>query len=363
MDRREPPSDPRWPSGDGTPVEFGAEWRPRFIVTVDTEEEFDWDGPFTRDQHGLEHVRAMPRFQTFCEKAGVNPIYLVDYPIVSDRAAAEMLSGWCRAGTADVGVQLHPWVSPPFEETVSVHNSYACNLPPELERQKFGLLYEAILRNIGVESKIYRAGRYGAGAASPAILQEFGLDCDTSVRSLFDYRAQGGPNYAATPLVPYWLSKGCLAELPVTSVLAGHLGPRAAGLFRASEGRANMRAALSRLGLVERIALTPEGISAEKAIEAVDAALTQKLPLLVFSFHSPSLAPGFTPYVRSEAEVELLYDWWTRLFAHCAARGVDPVTLPDLRAAMRAGRTGTREVSGGPGGTRTPDLAVMSGQL
>ena len=336
MDQREPPCDPRWPLGDGVPVDFGPKWRPRFIVTIDTEEEFDWNGPFTRDGHDLQHVAAMPRFQRFCEHHAVRPIYLVDYPIATDGAAAEMLSGWCRGGQADVGVQLHPWVSPPFEKAVSVHNSYACNLPPNLERRKFAALYEAIERHVGVESKIYRAGRYGAGPASPAILGEFGLDCDSSVRSLFDYRGQGGPDYSGAPLAPYWLKRGTLAELPVTSLLSGLLGPKGAGLFHANGTRPNLRAVLSRLGLVERIALTPEGISAGKAVAAVDAALAQKLPLLVFSFHSPSLAPGYTPYVRSTADLETFYAWWETVFAHCAARGIAPITLDALRTGLHA---------------------------
>ncbi len=338
IDHRAPDLDARWPMGDGTAVDFGAGWTPRAIVTVDTEEEFDWNGPFTRGKHGLRHVSALPRFQAFCTSHAVKPIYLVDYSIVQDPAAAEMLRGWCADDLADVGVQLHPWVSPPFEEAVNVRNSYACNLPPQLERRKFAQLYEAIVENIGVESKIYRAGRYGAGPASPAILREFGLDCDTSVRSLFDYRGQGGPDYARTPLAPYWLRAGTLAELPVTSVLAGLIGARGAGLFRASENRPNMRAALSRLGLVERIALTPEGISQDKALQALDAAIDQRLPLLTFSFHSPSLAPGHTPYVQTEADVERLYGWWDALLTACAARGVRPIDLAGLRARIHGNK-------------------------
>lgn len=334
MEHREPPCDPRWPLGDGTPVDFGEQWRPRYVITIDTEEEFDWDGPFTRDRHGLKHIAAMPRFQDFCQAHGVCPIYLVDYPVAKNGAAAEMLAAWCRARQADVGVQLHPWVSPPFEEDITDRNSYACNLPADLERRKFGALYDAIARNIGVESRIYRAGRYGAGPATPAILREFGLDCDTSVRSLFDYRGQDGPNYAETPIAPYWLEPERLAELPVTTVLSGVLGPKGARLFRASEKRPNMRAALSRSGLVERIALTPEGISTEKAITAVDAAISQGLPLLVFSFHSPSLAPGFTPYVKNEGDLEKLYAWWQTLLTHCAARGIAPIGLDELRDAI-----------------------------
>jgi hypothetical protein len=37
-----------------------------------------------------------------------------------------------------------------------------------------------------------------------------------------------------------------------------------------------------------------------------------QLPVLVFSFHSPSLAPGFTPYVRNEDDLLRFYDWWRR---------------------------------------------------
>ena len=62
------------------PIARLQDWNcPRFIVTVDTEEEFDWSGPFTRDRHGLSHLRAIDPFQKLCENNGVKPIYLVDY--------------------------------------------------------------------------------------------------------------------------------------------------------------------------------------------------------------------------------------------------------------------------------------------
>ena len=57
---------------------------PRFIVTVDTEEEFDWHAPFTRDRHGTTHVGAIDRFQHLCDAHDVRPVYLVDYPIAND---------------------------------------------------------------------------------------------------------------------------------------------------------------------------------------------------------------------------------------------------------------------------------------
>ena len=104
------------------------------VVTVDTEEEFDWSKPLDRTSHGLDHLPRLAKFQQFCESYGVAPVYLMDYPVVTDPRAAEVLGGAVAQGRAEIGVQLHPWVNPPFIEQVGVRNSYAGNLPPELER-------------------------------------------------------------------------------------------------------------------------------------------------------------------------------------------------------------------------------------
>ena len=89
------------------------------------------------------------------------------------------------------------------------------------------------------------------------------------------------------------------------------------------------------LGLLERIPLTPEGVTVEEAIRGIDMAIDDGLPLLVLSFHSPSLAPGYTPYVRTEDDVERLYDWWQRIYAYLAQRGVRPTTVAQTLAAAR----------------------------
>ena len=106
---------------------FAAPFGQRFLLTVDTEEEFDWDQPLTRDRHGLDHLARLAQFQQFCEDEGVVPVYLVDWPIANSPVAAEILRGPIAAGKAEVGVQLHPWVNPPFTEEVNQHNSFAGN--------------------------------------------------------------------------------------------------------------------------------------------------------------------------------------------------------------------------------------------
>jgi hypothetical protein len=303
---------------------------PRFIVTVDTEEEFDWTAPFTRDVHGTTHVGAIDRFQRLCDDNGVRPAYLVDYPIVNDVHAVELLGRYVSDRRADVGVQLHPWVNPPFQEEPSIANSYACNLSPELERAKLTTLHTMIVDRFGVKPQMYRAGRYGAGLNSRKILRELGVAIDTSVRSLFDYSGQGGPNYSDAPLEPYWIAKGELIELPVTSVFSGALRSAGKKIFSRPFDALTSRALLARTGMLERIALTPEGIPAEKAMQAIDISLRSDIPILNFSFHSPSLAVGHTPYVRTPEELERFYDWWVKIFAYLKACNVQPIHVNEI---------------------------------
>ena len=79
-----------------------------------------------------------------------------------------------------------------------------------------------------------------------------------------------------------------------------------------------------------------EGVSTAEAIKGIDIAIDDGLPLLVFSFHSPSLAAGYTPYVRSEADLAHLYAWWKAIFAYLKQRNIRPASVADILAAVRA---------------------------
>jgi hypothetical protein len=318
----------------GRSAVFAPGFGQRVLLTVDTEEEFDWRAPFRREGYGLSHTAAIPRFQAFCETLGAHPVYLVDWPIVHDARAVEVIGDAVRRGTADVGVQLHPWVNPPFEEDVSTANSFAGNLPQALEVAKFSALRDAVEAAFGSAPQIYRAGRYGLGPNTAAMLRQAGIRIDTSVRPLFDYSDQGGPDYSNHPLAPYWVDPDhALLELPVTSTFWGPLRRLGPLIHRVQRHVPTFFSGFSRLGLLERIALTPEGVSAREALRGIDLSLDAGLPLLVLSFHSPTLAPGHTPYARTEGEVETLYAWFETVYAHLAARGVRSCTVADIIAA------------------------------
>jgi len=316
-------------------VRFKPGFGQRFVLTVDTEEEFDWNKPIEREAHTVHTVARLARFQEFCEGQGVVPIYLIDYPIATSPAAQEILRPAISAKKAEVGVQLHPWVNPPHDEEVIERNTFAGNLPRELEREKFRRLRDAIERGFGATPLIYRAGRYGVGPNSAEILSEGGIAIDSSVRTSFDYSAGGGPNFRGFPLRPYWLDRAAgLMEMPLTTVYWGPLRQLGPWLYPQMWRLPRLRGVLARIGLLERIPLTPEGVTTEEAIRGIDIAIDEALPVLVFSFHSPSLAPGYTPYVRNEDDLDRLYDWWRGVFGYLAQRGVANSRVEELIASV-----------------------------
>ena len=316
-------------------VRFARDFGQRFVLTVDTEEEFDWTKPLDRTDHTVDTVPRLRKFQQFCEGCGVVPIYLVDYPVATSPIAVEVLGDALKAGRAEIGIQLHPWVSPPHEEEVNQRNSFAGNLPPDLERAKLMTLRDTIEANFGVKPLIYRAGRYGVGQATAGILADAGVAVDTSVRARFDYSAGGGPNFRDLPVRPWWIDRaGGLMELPLTTVYWGMLRQLGPWLYPLLWRVPRLRGALAKIALLERIPLTPEGVTIEEAIRGIDIAVDEGLPVLVFSFHSPSLAPGFTPYVRSEQDLDLFYDWWRAVLGYLELRKIRPASLRQVMEAV-----------------------------
>ena len=327
----------------------------RFSVFIDTEEEFDWTKPLSRDQRATSAMRAMPGMHARLRAAGVKPVYLVDHPIVSDPEGVAILRGFLEAGECTVGTQLHPWVNPPFDEEVSAFNSFTGNLPVALQRAKLHALTDAIEQAFGVRPTVYRAGRYGVGGDSAGLLKEAGYTVDVSVRALFDYSGSGGPNFERVKPLPFWVGDGDLLEVPLGAAFTGRLRRAGERLFPAAGKVPMLRGLLARSGLLSRIALTPEDMPLDSVLDAVSALLDDGVQLLSISFHSPSVEPGHTPYVRTADELARFHAWWDGLFAFLAKRDVRPASIEEVLAAALETRSlannakaaiGSREAQG-----------------
>jgi hypothetical protein len=304
------------------------------MLFCDTEEEFDWSAPRSRDHRSTTHMRALPDTHDRLRDLGAKSIYLVDHPIVCDPKSVEMLGAWAEQGECEIGTQLHPWVNPPFDEEVNTANSFAGNLPRGLERAKLRHLTEAIESAFGRRPIVYRAGRYGVGPNSADILIELGYRLDVSVRASFAYGGEGGPDFSNVRPLAYRVGpRGELLEMPLSSAFLGALGGVGPQLFPHTDRVPHLSGLLARAGLLNRVSLTPEGIPLNEALAAVERLLDDGVQVLSFSYHSPSVEPGHTPFVRDAADLHVFHGWWEGVLNLLARRGVAAASAADLLEA------------------------------
>jgi hypothetical protein len=285
--------------------------RPALVAVVDTEEEFDWSAPFDRARRAVAHMAAIHRVQDVFDSLGVVPSYLVSYAIVAQEAGWRPLQPYLASDRAVIGAHLNPWATPPFRETVNDVNSYPGNLPQEVEAAKLATLSQQIERAFELRPTVYKAGRYGKGPNTEALLEELGFEVDISPAPAMDFSADGGPDYTRHSPRPFLFGRRRrLLCLPNTGAFVGRLHRLGADLLPALEhgsvARLRLPAIASRLRLLERIRLTPEGYTLAEMRRLTRALLGRGQRTFVLSLHSPSVAPGNTPYVRSEADLAVL---------------------------------------------------------
>jgi hypothetical protein len=289
-------------------IDWPAAHPPLVVVVVDTEAEFDWVRQQPRQAMGVSSVKAQLQMQRIFERYEVRPTYVLDYPVSSTPEAYEIIRDFHRSGACEIGAHLQPWDNPPFVESKTDENSYPGNLPFELEREKLIQLTRIIQENVGARPRIYKAGRYGVGHSTARILAELGYEIDLSVVPGTDLSPQFGPDFSHCGVRPYWFGEAdALLEIPLSIGYAGlfsHRGGFAYPLTMNARLKAlHVPGILARLHLIERISLTPEGISFEEQRRLTRALLREGQRVFNFTYHSPSLAPGNTPYVRDEAEL------------------------------------------------------------
>jgi hypothetical protein len=289
-------------------IAWPATQQPMLVVVVDTEAEFDWIASGSRRAAGVTSVKASQQVRPIFERYNIRPTFVLDYPVSTIPEGYEVIRDFYRSGICEVGAHLQPWDTPPFVEEITDRNSYPGNLAPEVEREKLVRLTAAIVENIGVRPRIYKAGRYGFGLATPAILQELGYEIDVSVLPGTNLRRQFGPDFSKYPAHPYWFGADpALLEIPLSIGYTGLLA-RFPAIARALTADPFLKAlhlpgVLSHLRLLERIVLTPEGIAFEEQRRLTRAMLRRGYRVFSLAYHSPSLAPGNTPYVRNSAEL------------------------------------------------------------
>jgi hypothetical protein len=292
---------------------------PILLVSVDTEEEFDWSAPFSPAQRSVGHAARLPRLHELFERFGVRPTYLVDHPIATTEQSVRVLDGFLQKGNCEIGAHLHPWVNPPLVEDDGKGGGYLCNLPLPVQQDKLANLTEAIGKAFGVRPAVFRCGRYGLDFALVPVLRELGYHVDSSIMAYTSFTGDGGPSWEGYGPEPFWLRPPLVPETPgrepLLEVPCTTAFTRRPFWFWAALSRLFSRRPWSHLRLigilwrlgVRRIRLTPEGPDLSDLIGVMRAVTRGPNPVLTMILHSPSIEPGHTPYVRSERDLERFY--------------------------------------------------------
>ena len=321
---------------------------PLLQVVVDTEEEFDWLQPFDQSQRSTRSLQAQPLAQDLFDPYRLKPVYVVDHPVALAPEAG-VLENFFRSGRCLIGAHLHPWVNPPFEEPVNRFNSYPGNLSSALEQRKLESLTSAIAERFGSRPLLYKAGRYGVGPATAEILGSLGYLIDLSVVPHTDFRAEEGPDFRACPDRPYWFGPGLrLLEIPLSRGYWGSGLRFRARIVRALQSPPNklLGGAYARLRLMQRLTLTPEGVDTASHRRVVRAMLEAGHRVFTLTYHSPSLAPGHTPYVRNDRDLRVFLDRIKRLLAFFFEElGGEPTTPLEIRQMALAARDPIRRAA------------------
>ncbi len=293
--------------------------QPRLIISVDTEEDFDWSRPLSAAATAVDSIARQEAAQRLIERYGAAPIYLCDFPVAAQERAYRVLREWQADKRCAIGAHLHPWVNPPQVEAVTSSNSYPCNLPLELQREKLHVLSETITENIAVRPIVYKAGRYGGDLCLPGLLKPLGYRVDMSINPIGNYSADGGPNQTTFPYAPFWLDpERELLAIPATGNVLGALRGRwvamAGAMRKDTSDRIKLGWLLRRLGLINRVFLSPEGTPLEEAKALTRFLVAAGHRVFTLDYHSTSLNPGSNPYVRNEAELRRFLGWLDAYF-------------------------------------------------
>ena len=284
--------------------------RPSLAIVIHTEEEFDWNGGFYRSNNQVTHGKELT---SLCERfiAMDAPVtFALDYAFVDSEEGKKVIEHFNanHQGKVEFATHLHPWVSPPFDGDesekgeVSNFKSYPGNLSKELEYQKLSALTDKITHVSGQKPTTYLAGRYGIGKNTHETLLGLGYQLDVSISPFTNFSHQQGPDFSHCNNDVSTTDGLCY--IPHTTAVLSRI-PLVANLFNNNPHwfEKGLQSPLTRLLMkvarVKKQRLSPEGFALNDMKRVIRNQLKLGQQSFVFSFHSPSVKVGLTPYTQT----------------------------------------------------------------
>ncbi|NTS78274.1 WalW protein [Catenovulum sp. SM1970] len=282
----------------------------KFILSVDTEEEWNWSGPFPEERFAVENIKKIPEFQAFCESVGIKPSYFVDYAVANDPSSVDILKSPMQAGQCEIAGHLHPWANPPYFGKTSEFESHVVNLPYEQVEAKLKVLTEKLETVFGVSPQAFRTGRWGINGQILKLLTKYGYCIDSSVYPFYEnqyFNCYGAPTDAYWPNYDDVLEVGEqreISQIPVTVGFSNthfdlshkihHLLSRPSLRFFRPIGLA------WHLGLLKKLYMSPELSTANEMCLLAKQAIKRGDDYIHMYIHSSSLLSNATGFVVGE---------------------------------------------------------------
>lgn len=311
------------------------------IITVDTEED-QW-GDYNCGNYSAENIKGVPWFQSICDNYSMRPTYLISYVVARDNFGIKLFKHLKRSGRCEIGAHCHPWNTPPFQEKRTAYNSMLCNLPEELQLLKLTKLKEAIEAGLEVAPTCFRAGRWGFDSSVARNLCKLSYVIDTSVTPYVSWTKYFGPDLNLAPDQPYFFSpdsplrpetKTCesnvILEVPVSIGFRQSNFSVASCCYRLLSkspiNKLRMIGILHRLGLLNKIWLSPELNNSAEMIALIRNSVKRRYRFINLMFHSTSLSDNSGSFLQNRKELGRRL---TKVFEFCCTAGIRSISLSE----------------------------------
>jgi hypothetical protein len=312
-------------------------------ISIDTEED-DW-GAYVPEGATSANIAHLRQLQALFDRHDARPTYLVNRAPLLEPEAVAVLGELAAHPHVEIGAHCHPWNTPPFPSSEGPVRTMMCAYTAAENAAKLAEVGRLLRGELGVEPRSFRAGRWGFGPTVARPLADLGYEVDCSVSPFIDWSSASGPDYSDAPHRPYRFdpvapltprTDGRLLQLPTTvGFLWGEPRRRAAlrrGLERSLLRRLKVVGILDRAGVLSKRWLSPEHATGEEMVRLADASVALGQSFLQLTFHSCTLLPGATPFVRDDRDRQAFLGAIDRFLRHCVERGFAFGTLSEAGA-------------------------------
>ena len=312
----------------------------KLIVTIDVEEEGLFRGKYEFGNTSVNNISELRRLDSIFLEWEIRPTLLVTYPVVTNESAINIVLELQERWKAEIGAHLHPWNTPPLQTLPYPEPVPSEFISRELLKAKLETLMECLSQR-GIEPMSFRMGRFNMGPRMFSVLQETGIEVDSSIAPMQRY--YGGPDHLTAPTDPYFpdpvdpLRPGSskILEVPLTTVpLTRNLGRYLQALDESIIPRPWISWFAMYLGT---LSVQPLGTGLRRMKAAALAHSARSGRVLTLYFHSSELIAGGSPELPTSKHVNRFLNQLRAFIAWlCSHMNAEPTTLSELSDSYRS---------------------------